>query len=250
MVTLQSDLDNVTTWCSRWHMNLNTSKCKFMRISRSKVSFSNYHLNSIPLEAVSFYKYLGVHITNNLSWKRHIEHITSKANRMLGYIKRNFALTSSPLKKQLYVTYIRPNLEYASSVWDPHQLTLINSLEAVQNRSVRFILNNYQRTASVTSMKLALNISLLSKRRKIARLCLFHKIYHLIPTLKSRFIEPASFTSARLDHRHKVNIPFHKTSTYGNSFLPKSCQEWNHLPDPLVYITNTDDFRKALTNVI
>lgn len=54
--------DNVTTWCSRWHMNLDTYKCKFMRISRSKVSFSNYHLNSIPLEAVSCYKYLGVQL--------------------------------------------------------------------------------------------------------------------------------------------------------------------------------------------
>lgn len=132
----------------------------------------------------------------------------------------------------------------------PSSININEQLRSCAESVGSFILNNYQRTARVTSMELVLNISLLSKRRKITRLCLFHKIYHLIPTLKSRFIEPASFTSARLDHRHKVNIVFHNTSTYGNSFLPISCQEWNHLPDPLVCITNTDDFRKAPTNVI
>lgn len=115
-------------------------------------------LNNTPLDKEVFYKYLGVHITSNLSWKRHIEYITSKANRMLGNHRSNIPLAPVKLKRQIYITYVSPNLEYACLIWDPGYATLINILESVQNRSVRFILNNSPCTASVTNMKLALGI--------------------------------------------------------------------------------------------
>lgn len=221
-----------------------------MRVSRSQLTCPDYHLNDTPLESVVAYKYLGVLITNNLSWSRHIDLITSKANRMLAYLKINFSLAPSSLKKQLYITYVRPTLEYASSSWDPGYMTLTNQLEAVQNRSARFILSNYHRTSSVTSMKSTLNLSPLATRRKLSRLCLFHKVYHHNQVLQSRWMQPAPFISERLDHRHKVHIPHQNTVTYSHSFLPKTCREWNHLPASLVCITNPDRFREALANTL
>ena len=38
---------------------------------------------------------------------------------------------------QLYLSCIRPDLEYAVPAWDPHQQGLINSLEAVQKFAMR-----------------------------------------------------------------------------------------------------------------
>lgn len=105
---------------------------------------------------------------------------------MLGYIKRNFSLAPSSLKKQLYVTYVRPILEYASSTCDPGYTNQTNQLEAAQNHSVRFILSNYHRTASITSMKSSLNLTPLATRRKLSCLCLFQKVYHNNHVLKSR----------------------------------------------------------------
>lgn len=105
----------------------------------------------------------------------------------LGYLHRNFSTAPSSLKMLLYTPLIRPKLEYASAVWDPATDKLINSLELVQNNSVRFILYNYNRTASVSAMKTNLSLSSLSSRRKIARLVLFHKLYHH-STLRNDFI--------------------------------------------------------------
>lgn len=245
---LQSDLNNIISWCNLWHMDLNVSKCKSMRISRNKLPSPDYFLKDTLLESVESYKYLGVHITNNLSWARQIEYVTSNANRMLGYLKRNFSLSPSSLKKQLYITYVRPRLEYASSVWDPGYVTLSNKIEAVQNRSARFILSNYHRTSSVTNMKSSLDLATLATRRKLARLCVLHKAYHHNPILKSRWLNPPFFLSERLDHHYKVHIPRQNTVTYSHSFLPKTCHDWNNLPASLVTITNHERFRAALEN--
>lgn len=251
-VILQSDLDNISSWCDTWLMKLNTTKCKFMRISRhaSDATPTVYSLNDAPLTQVSSYKYLGVHITDNLSWQTHVDHVTSNANRTLGYLRRNFSLAPSSLKLLLYKTLVRPKLEYASSIWDPHINSLILNIEAIQNRSVRFIFSNYFRTASVTSMKSNLNLPELALRRKIFRLCLFHKIYHFNPFLSDLLFQPPSYISSRNDHHFKVGVPNSRTNLHFCSFIPTTCSDWNHLPAAIASIADTNLFKSAIYNHI
>lgn len=72
-----------------------------------------YLLNSSSLDAVNTYKYLGVHISNNLWWQTHVDYVTSNANRMLGFLRRNFSLAPISLTLLLYKTLVRSKLEYA-----------------------------------------------------------------------------------------------------------------------------------------
>lgn len=116
---LQTDLNTIHSWCQTWNMELNISKCKSMRVSRTLLASPHYHLDNTPLESVSSYKYLGVNVCSNLSWNHHVRHVVTKANRSLGYFRRNFYMAPPSLKKLLYTTYIRPSLEYASSIWIP-----------------------------------------------------------------------------------------------------------------------------------
>lgn len=247
---LQSDLDRISTWCDIWKMRLNTNKCKMMRISRrsniSERSPTSYNIHGHQLETTATYKYLGVHITNNLSWETHVNYIISNANRTLGYLRRNFFMAPSDLKLILYKTLIRPKLEYACSVWDPAQDYLINAIESIQNRSARFILTNYYRKASVTSMKRTLNLPNLSVRRKLSRLNLFHKIYHFNPQLKNELLSSPSYLSSRVDHPFKVNVPHCSTNLCFHSFIPKTSDEWNRLPTSIATITDARAFRSAV----
>uniref|UniRef100_A0A6B0V3W3 Putative endonuclease/reverse transcript n=1 Tax=Ixodes ricinus TaxID=34613 RepID=A0A6B0V3W3_IXORI len=220
-----------------------------MRISRTSPNMPFYHLTNVPLAPVSSYKYLGVHITCNLSWKLHVEYVINNANRMLGYLKRNFSLAPSALKLTLYKSLVRSKLEYASSIWDPSQSNLINVLEAVQNRSARFILGNYHRTASVSSMKITLSLPNLSLRRKVARLCLFHKIYHANSYLKQRLFIPPFYISRRIDHHLKVGISKCNANAFLLSFVPKTSLEWNHLSASVIYIIDTQMFKNAINTL-
>lgn len=220
-----------------------------MRVSRKNNTLPVYYLDGIALDSVSSYKYLGVNITNNLTWSVHIEYIINNANRKLGYLRRNFSKAPSSLKLLLYKTLIRSKLEYACSVWDPSFHNLINRLEMVQNNSARYILSNFNRTASVTAMKSTLNLPSLAVRRIIFRLSLFHKIFHH-QHLHDELILPPLYVSSRLDHAHKVGIASTRTTAFSQSFISPTSLEWNRLPSPTATIVNHTLFKNAIVNIV
>lgn len=98
-------------------MELNTNKCKVLRVSRIKTSaVPSYHLNSSILEFVPSYRYLGVHISSDLTWSIRIDSIINNAKQTLGYLRRNFSTAPVALKTLLYQTLVRSKLEYASPI--------------------------------------------------------------------------------------------------------------------------------------
>jgi hypothetical protein len=62
-----------------------------------------------------------------------------KANKSLGFLRRNISKFPEEIKKRAYQAIVRPNVEYASSAWDPYQENQIKKIEMVQRRSARFI---------------------------------------------------------------------------------------------------------------
>ena len=123
-------------------------------------------------------KYLGVTISDNLYWSKHITTTTTKANARLSFIKRNLKDCPQQLKEIAYFSLVRSFVDYASAVWDPHQKFNQVKLEMVQRRAAaRFVKSRYKRTDSVTAMLDELGWAILSKRRKDARLILFLQNY-------------------------------------------------------------------------
>ena len=137
-VKLQHDINTITSWVD---LTLNAKKCKYMVISKLRgrsIPSQQMMLLDQPMDRVSSYRYLGVIISDNLSWSTHIEKITSKARRLVGMLYRNFYQWSSPDSlPKLYLTLIRPHLEYAVQVWNPYLAKDIHMLEAVQRLALR-----------------------------------------------------------------------------------------------------------------
>lgn len=78
LTLLQYYLNSIESWCSIWLMILNISKCKHVRLSNTNSNYSfpaKYFLNNNRLKSVSSYKYLGVHITSDLSWNNHTDRV-------------------------------------------------------------------------------------------------------------------------------------------------------------------------------
>ena len=68
-VTLQNDLHTLEIWGKQRDMSFNPSKCQVLHITRAKCPIqTRYILHSTVLESVPSAKYLGVTISDNLSW--------------------------------------------------------------------------------------------------------------------------------------------------------------------------------------
>lgn len=61
----------------------------------------------------------------------------SKANRMLGLIKRTIQFKDPCILVRLYKSLVRPHLEYCSAAWNPHYSKDKILLERVQHRFTR-----------------------------------------------------------------------------------------------------------------
>ena len=155
-ILLQSDINSFMEWASIWQMKLNVDKCHSMSVTLSKLYTISrtYYMDNSPLSQVDSCKYLGVIIQSDLKWNMHVNYITAKANKTLGFLKRNISCASIHAKKLAYTVFIRSQLEYAATVWEPWQSTLISRLEQIQRRAARFVTNTYTRdpTVSVTNL--------------------------------------------------------------------------------------------------
>lgn len=150
-VLLNYNLQKIHKWCEQRDMVLNAQKTVFMKITRKSHCLSfPYSLASIPLVEVTNYKYLGVTITNTLKWNSHISNICASSFRKLCLLRHKLKQAPAEAKQLAYLSLIRPKLEYAAIVWDPHTKQNIDALERIQRKAIRFIYSKYRKTDSPT----------------------------------------------------------------------------------------------------
>ena len=246
---LQGDLEQLQVWEKTWDMEFNPSKCEVLHITKSQKPILNkYVLHGEILKPTTNAKYLGVTITNNLSWNTHIENISKKANRTLGFIKRNIKTKHQGIRATAYNTLVRPQLEYASCVWSPHTQSNVHTLERVQRRAARWVSDDYSRHSSVTEMYSQLNWNTLESRRLHTRLFMFYKIIHhkVAVPLPPYILHPVRPT--RNVHPHSFIQLQPRSDTYKFSFFPATIIYWNNLPPDIASIQDSSAFKKALLN--
>ncbi|KAI8508077.1 hypothetical protein Bbelb_143170 [Branchiostoma belcheri] len=92
------------------------------------------------IQRVTSFKLLGVHISADLTWDAHVQHMLSKTRPRIYYLAaaRKAGLPPDVLT-QIYLSFIRPILEYASPVWGGLPIRLTHILEGVQKRCCRIM---------------------------------------------------------------------------------------------------------------
>ena len=245
---LQCDVDTIQAYASTQRMTLNTTKCKFMFVSRKKKhSMPNFtiSLNGLPLETITTFKYLGVLLSSDLSWSSHVHKICSKARQLLGLIYRRFYRHSNEQTlRQLYISLVLPHLEYASSVWSPHLQKDIALLEKTQHFAVKLCTKQWD--SNYYELLDKLQLPTLTHRRLHNDLCLLYKIIHGLMYFPPNVITP----STRVTHTtHPLLLfqPFAHTDAYRHAFVPRSISVWNSLPNCLVSLSSFTTFKRSLS---
>ena len=246
---LQSDLDALSTWEHQWSMEFHPQKCSNMSASKKDLKLNAaYTLHGHTLENVKSTKYLGVNIQNDLKWDGHIDSICNKANRTLGFLRRNLKIGNKKTKETAYKTLVRPLLEYAAPVWDPSDKDEIQQIEKVQQRAARWVSHRFRHTSSVDTMIQDLKWPSLQQRRKKARLETFYKYHSGLITINSKYKpKPSSRRlSRRQNNSQNYNVPSCRTKYRQMTFFPRTIPEWNHLPEDVVAAKTLDSFKSRL----
>ena len=123
-VALQEDIDKIGSWSCANFLTLNRTKCKYMIVSRKtnlSTPSSPLLLEGHPLDQVEMFQYLGVLLSHDLTWGEHVQSTCKKARKILGLLYRKF-YNNAPGNSllQLYLSLVRPHLDYASAVWSPY----------------------------------------------------------------------------------------------------------------------------------
>jgi len=241
-VAFQRDLDSLQAWATKWDMKFNTSKCYVIQAKRrSPKSQYRYSLNNQVLKTVETNSYLGVLLSEDLTFTAHIDNITAKASRSLGFLSRNLKACPQKFRELAYISMVRSTLEYASPIWDPHLKQESEKLERVQRRAARFVTQDFRRSTDVDDLIHSLEWDTLKDRRSVNRLTIFYQIVNneiAIPKDGNPFLKPGI--------RGKYKQLEHKCAGFRESFYPRTIRQWNSLPTTVKESPSLEVFKSRL----
>ena len=84
-------------------------------------------------------KVLGVFIDENLSWKQHIEILSSKISKSIGILYKSKDVLSKQCLKQLYFSFIHGYGSYANVAWTSTSKSKLERLYRCQKHAARVI---------------------------------------------------------------------------------------------------------------
>ena len=135
-VLLQSAIESVAKWCDDNGMVISLPKCATMS---SKVNDSVYYLNGVPIPKCDSMRDLGVTVTTDLNFERHIADVVRSANAVCNTAFRCFIVRNPQLYVTLYNSLVVPKYLYCSEVWRPYLKRHTDALVRVQRRFIRRI---------------------------------------------------------------------------------------------------------------
>ncbi len=128
---LQDNLSKIPAWSARWEMLSNTKKCHILQVGTRNLKY-DYKMSREKLKSIQCVKDFGVMTVSNFKFSQQCK---GKANRMLGFIKKEFSSKNKDIILPLYNSLVRLHLEYVVQFWLPHLV----KLEAVQHRATKMI---------------------------------------------------------------------------------------------------------------
>ena len=121
------ELQKVSEWLESNKLTLNISKSKFMLTLKSKSSNPNFsvQINGEDLERCDSYKYLGVYIDQNLTWKPHVDYISKEISKTCGSLSKLRHCANIDILISVYYALVYSYLRYGIVAWGNASKTVL-----------------------------------------------------------------------------------------------------------------------------
>lgn len=131
-----ADLAKINLWATKWLVTFNPTKTESIIFSRkqNKPYHPPINMDQHQINQVNSHKHLGIIFSSNCTWHDHLEYIKAKAWHRINIMRKlKFILDRNSLQT-IYISFIRPVLEYADVVWNNCTQYEANELEKNSKR--------------------------------------------------------------------------------------------------------------------
>ena len=251
--TLNEDLKKMTELAKLWLVNFNPTKTEvlFLTLSKNKLTRPSLQFQNTQLTFVDSHKHLGVTFSSDGTWHAHITKIASFASKILGSMRMlKFKLKRKTLN-QIYISYLRPLLEYASIVWDSCTINEKETLEKIQYEAAR-IVTGLTRSVSIDRLIKEIGWVSLADRRKIQKLTLVYK--HRsgeLPRYLSELYPITILQNTNYNLRNQENYATvtRRLEIYSQSVIPSSTKLWNTFDIDIRNSATLSSFKSKLKTI-
>ncbi len=223
----QSDLAAIKEWCDANQLSLAIIKCSILHLGPRANPRYTYVLGGSELPATNCVRDLGVLISPDLRFTEHCNNVAHSAAVKTNLVFNSFCNRSPSFLLQLYKTFVRSRLEYATPVWSPGTLQNIETVESVQRKFTRRLPG--MGALTYPQRLIVANLESLELRRIHYDLILVYKIVHQKIALNfDDYFKLAKSTVTR-GHTYKLEVPRCKTNISKFFFANRVVPVWNSL---------------------
>ena len=245
---LCSDVEATLDWMCRNQLSVASEKCSVLHLGNRFInSKRSYTFNGDDVPSVSSMKDSGITVDNELNFSKHISQIAARAFQRTNLFFRVFKCRDRDFLLAVFKIYIRPLVEYCSSVWNPYLKKDITLLERVQKRYTKRIpgLSKFSYPERLN----LLGLESLELRRLHSDISMCYKILNglvNIPFEEFFSLPPPGQIGTRAQNSRKLFCKFSRLECrkhfFGNSVVPA----WNSLPESVVSASSIECFRSSL----
>ena len=248
--TFQNELNNVIyPWAQLNKAAFNGDKFEHIHFGNNSRQFANFlDPNGNIITTKSQVKDLGITISDDLLWSSHIDKTIAKCRKQIAWILRVFSKRDINTMRTLWISLIRPIIDYGSPIWSPkpNDYGLIDRLEGILRNFTKKVdnLQDLPYCARLRKMKL----SSIQRRHERYKILYIYKIKEgLVPNLPSHPLEQETFslqfhcnprtgTTCFLPNHKQHHNPVDKARE--SSFAITASRLWNRLPPCISNLTN------------
>ena len=256
---LQSDLNKIYTWANRVNMTFNGDKFEVLRCWPETKNWTQ-HLpfslrneseyldsNGESIEEKEHIKDLGVIMSADLTFSKHIETTAKSCRRLTGWILRTFKTRTRDVMLMLWKSLIQSRLDYCSQLWSPSKAAEIKLLEDIQ-RNFTCKINGMEELNYRERLKKLKLSSQERRRERYAVIFIWKVAMNLVSGYTMEFSSQSRFGRRAVIRTAVTTAPANVVRAREASMAVKGAKIFNMLPTEIRNIDSdkTTVFKKSL----
>lgn len=256
---LQEALNDITHWCKKWGFCINAKKSFCITFTRRSLNNDSVlKVNKEPIENKQHGKFLGVVFDSRLTWKHHINYVTTRCQPRVNLLSNIAAHTWGSNKQtllHLYRTLIRSVIEYGCELFYTASSSQLSKLENIQYKCLKLVCGALHGTPKIVLQNECGELPLsLRIRRQLLRTSV--KISAAVQHPAKSVIEPSWWNQTeRYNANQKpiyeeIGFLYEYMATSANSVGPAPTPPWRyHDNDPVIDTGQRRTFREIFYEI-